>query len=56
MSRTPANPPAPVNSTVHIVGVYNDPAILDWPARAYGHHVPGVGYLPVDNADRCAGN
>ena len=29
MSRIPGNPPAPVNSAVHIVGLYNDPAILD---------------------------
>lgn len=56
MSRTPGNPPAPVNSAVHIVGVYSDPAILDWPVRAYGHHAPGVGYLLVDNADRSAGH
>jgi hypothetical protein len=46
MSRTPGNPPAPVNSAVYIVGVYNDPAILDWPVRAYGHHAPAWGICP----------
>jgi len=56
MSRTPGNPPAPANSAVYIVGVYNDPAILDQPVYAYGHHAPGVGYLPVGNVDRSAGH
>ena len=60
MSCTPGNPPAPVNSTEHIVRAYNDPAIrrecLDLPVHAYGHHAPAVEYLPVENVDRSAGD
>ncbi len=45
----------PVNSSVSIVCVYNDPAVrrecLDRSVRAYGRHAPGVEYLPVDNVD-----
>jgi hypothetical protein len=55
MSRTPGNPPVPVNSSVSIVCVYTDPAIrrewLDRSVHAYGRHAPGVEYLPVDNVD-----
>jgi hypothetical protein len=55
MSRTPGNSPVPVNSSVSIVCVYNDPAVrrecLDRSVNAYGRHAPGVEYLPVDNVD-----
>ena len=55
MSRSTDNPSVPVNSSVSIVCVYNDPAVrrecLDRSVRAYGRHTPGVEYLPVDNVD-----
>ena len=60
MSRTPGNPPAPADSTEHIVRAYDDPAIrrecLDQPVHAYGRRAPGVAHLPVDNVDRSAGH
>jgi hypothetical protein len=56
MSRTPGNPLAPVNSAVYIVGVYNDPAILDLACSRVWSSRPRVGYLPVDNVDRFAGH
>ena len=55
MSRSTDNSSVPVNSSVSIVCVYNDPAVrrecLDRSVRAYGRHAPGVEYLPVDNVD-----